>query len=147
MPTSSVLKKTAFHYVDIKVSLAERKRLKQFIASIFTVEGKKLEKLDIIFCNDPYLLKMNREFLKHNFYTDVITFDLTTSGADIIGEIYISVDRINENAFRYQNSFKRELHRVIFHGILHLCGYNDKTPHQQRLIRHKEDIYLQKYFR
>jgi rRNA maturation RNase YbeY len=89
-------------------------------------------------------LEINQKYLEHDFYTDIITFDLSETGA-VRGEIYISIDRVRENARKLGVSFKSELHRVIFHGMLHLCGYNDKTKAEKEKIRAKEDQYLNKY--
>jgi rRNA maturation RNase YbeY len=89
---------------------------------------------------------MNRSFLGHDYYTDVITFDLAASDGFIQGEIYISVDRVKDNAKIFNSSFSRELHRVMIHGVLHLCGYNDKLKSQKAQMRQMEDRYLNKYF-
>jgi rRNA maturation RNase YbeY len=111
------------------------------------MEDQEAELLGFIFCSDDYLLKINQDFLKHNYYTDIITFDLSEPGTNIIsGDIYISVDTVRDNAQRFNTSIVRELHRVIFHGILHLCGYSDKTKAQQLIMREMEDKYLELYF-
>jgi rRNA maturation RNase YbeY len=141
MPSES---KICFFSQDVKTSLVNRTRLKKYIESIFKKEGKKLEYLNCIFCTDKALLEMNRKYLKHDFYTDIITFDLSKNGA-VRAEIYISIDRIRENVLKLGISFKSELHRVIFHGVLHLCGYNDKTKAEMDKIRAQEDHYLKKY--
>ncbi len=99
-----------------------------------------------IFCSDEYLLQINREHLKHDFYTDIITFDLSETGRQTIGEIYISIDRVREDAGYLGVTIKEELHRVIFHGALHLCGYKDKTPKHARQMRAAEDRCLAAYF-
>ena len=109
-------------------------------------EKKSLNSLTYIFCTDRALLEINRKYLDHNFYTDVITFDLSSSRKEILADIFISVDRIKENAERLRLSLKEELHRVMLHGLLHLCGYNDQTEPQKKLIRKKEDFYLNLYF-
>lgn len=129
------------------VSLAERKRLRTFLEHLFQKEGKQAASLSIVFCSDEYLLKINRDFLQHDYYTDIITFDLSDARSDLItGEIYISVNTVRKNARRFQTPMFRELHRVIFHGVLHLCGYMDKTKKQQEIMRSKEDEYLQSYY-
>lgn len=131
-----------FHFQKL-TTLKNRKLLKQFILSIFLKEKCSLENIDFIFCSNEYLLSINRDFLKHDFYTDIITFDMTEEGKpSISAEVYISVDMVFENAIKYRQSFKTELHRVIFHGILHLCGYKDKSPDQKNLMRKKEEYYL-----
>ena len=130
-----------FNFLE-PVSLKDRTRLKQFLVSLFKKEGKKLGELQYIFCSDDYLLDINRQYLNHDFYTDIITFDLSQKGQSINAEIYISVDRVKDNAQEYNSSLKKELHRVIFHGALHLCGYKDKTPAQEKEMRQMEEKYL-----
>ena len=135
-----------FNFLE-PVSLKDRTRLRQFLVSLFKKEGKKLGDLQYIFCSDDYLLDINRQYLNHDYYTDIITFDLSEKGHPINAEIYISVDRVQDNAREYGNSIKKELHRVIFHGALHLCGYKDKTAAQQKEMRQMEEQYLSKYER
>ena len=127
------MQKVQFYFLDRNPALKQRTRLKLFIERLFTLEKKKLGNLSYIFCSDDHLLGINKDFLKHDFYTDVITFDLSSSKTETEGEIYLSVDRIKDNAKQLGVSFSEELHRVIFHGALHLCGY-------------KEDKYLRMYF-
>jgi len=98
-----------------------------------------------IFCSDSYLLKINQEFLKHDFYTDVITFDYS-SGDIISGDIFISIDRIKYNAKQFKVSFDYELLRIVIHGVLHLLGYNDKQNQDKILMTSKEDEYLNRYY-
>lgn len=141
MPSES---KVCFFSQEVKVNLINRKRLKRYIESIFKKEGKKLEFLNCIFCTDKTLLEINRKYLQHDFFTDVITFDLSDKVA-VRAEIYISIDRVRENSRKLYVSFKSELHRVFFHGVLHLCGYKDKTKAEKVKIRTKEDHYLNKY--
>jgi rRNA maturation RNase YbeY len=128
------------------ITLKERNRLKNYIKSVFKKESKSLNSLTIVFCSDKYLLNINKEFLKHNYYTDIITFDLSTSKYLIDGEIYISIHRVQENAKTFNTTIKTELHRVIFHGVLHLCGYQDISQSQKTKMRKKEDEALKKYF-
>ncbi len=111
------------------------------IEALIFNENKKDGELSFIFCSDEYLLKMNNDYLKHNFYTDVITFDYT-EGDIISGDIFISIDRVKENAEKYNVSFENELQRVMIHGVLHLVGYNDKTEEEQKQMREKESQYL-----
>ena len=127
------------------ISLKDRKQLKDFLRDIFTKEKKKLGTLRYIFCSDKELLQINRQYLHHDFFTDIITFDLGTAGT-IEGEIYISVERVKENARLWHTSIKEELHRVIFHGVLHLCGYKDKLKKEEKEMRRKEDRLLLSYF-
>lgn len=136
--------KVYFFYQGVKSGLQSRTKLKKFIELIFKKEGRPLLSINYIFCTDKALLEINKQFLKHDFYTDIITFDLSESD-EIAAEIYISVDRVRDNASLLGVSFKSELHRVIFHGALHLCGYGDKTKGQKAEMRVKEDYYLRKY--
>ena len=130
-----------FNFLE-PVNLRDRTRLRKFLLSLFKKEGKRLGELQYIFCSDDYLLAINRQYLDHDFYTDIITFDLSEKGQSINAEIYISVDRVRENAREYGSAVKEELHRVIFHGALHLCGYKDKTPTQVKEMRKMEKKYL-----
>ena len=147
MPINTIHHKVHFHFLKDPNSLSERTRLKAFIANLFKKEGQKLDDIHYIFCSDDYLLEINRQHLQHDYYTDIITFGLTEPGQPINAEIYISVDRVRDNAREFETSFKREIHRVIFHGALHLCGYKDKNKQDQQLMREMEDKYLQQYFK
>lgn len=113
---------------------------------MFRREGKKLGSLNFVFCSDIELLEINREYLSHDYYTDIITFELSEKGQPIEGEVYISIDRVAENAQKLKESFSRELHRVVFHGVLHLCGYSDKAKRLQAKMREAENYYLSRYF-
>jgi rRNA maturation RNase YbeY len=135
-----------FYFEKVTFPLKERKKLKRFINSLIIKEKMNLNDLNYIFCDDKALLEINRKYLNHNFYTDVITFDLSSSPKEILADIYISIDRIKENAKGLKLSLKEEIHRVMLHGLLHLCGYNDKTVAQKKLIRKKENFYLNLYF-
>ncbi len=103
--------------------------------------------VNYIFCSDEKLLQVNRDFLQHDYYTDIITFELSGKNRPVEAEIYISVDRVRDNAKTHGTSVKEELHRVIFHGALHLCGYKDKTKSQARVMREMEEKYLKLYLR
>jgi probable rRNA maturation factor len=124
--------------------LIERRRLKAFLPILFKKEGKSIESLIYVFCSDKYLLRINQTFLKHNYYTDILTFDLSKS-RKIEGEIYISIDRVRENSKELKINTNLEFLRVIFHGALHLCGYADKTNPQRQEMKKKEDEYLFRY--
>jgi rRNA maturation RNase YbeY len=140
------MEKIHFHYQQAVGFLRSRKALKNFLTELAKREKKKIERIDYIFCSDEELLGINLEFLGHDDYTDIISFDWTEAGQAIKGEIYISIDRIYENAEINKVSAVEELHRVIFHGMLHLCGYKDKLNHEKIQMRAKEDFYLGRYF-
>ena len=113
----------------------------EWINKVITLENKFLGEVNYIFCDDKYLHKINVDFLDHDTYTDIISFDYT-SGNFISGDIYISTDRVEENSKSFNTSFKDELARVLIHGILHYCGYKDKTKEEAALMRKMEDKYL-----
>ncbi|MEI8073528.1 MAG: rRNA maturation RNase YbeY [Bacteroidota bacterium] len=119
--------------------------LKHFVELLFKKEKKPLVELTYVFCSDEYLLDINRNYLKHDYYTDIITFDLSENPKQTIGEIYVSLDRIKDNAKTLKTSLKDETLRVIFHGALHLCGYKDKSKTDISTMRRKEDYYLELY--
>ncbi len=135
-----------FFFENVPSIIKNKKKLKKFIDFLFKKEDKQFSTLNFIFCTDQALLKINQHYLNHDFYTDVISFNLSDNPDKIIAEVYISIDRIKENAEIFKKSIKEELHRVIFHGILHLCGYKDKTNSDKKLIRQKEEFYLNLYF-
>ena len=141
-------KKTKVHFFshDIHTNLKNKANLKRFIESIFKKESEVLESINYIFCSDKTILEINKKYLNHDFYTDVITFDLSPNNKTKSAEVYISIERVKENAFQLQTTFKDELHRVIFHGALHLCGLKDKTKSQKQKMRNRENHYLSKYF-
>jgi rRNA maturation RNase YbeY len=135
-----------FFFNDVQINLRDRTLLKLFLVSLFSKEKRSIEYLNIIFCTDDRLLQINRDFLNHHYYTDIITFHYASMGQPIQAELYISVDRVRENAKSLGNTLYSELHRVIFHGCLHLCGYGDKTSQQIKRMREREDHYLRLYF-
>jgi probable rRNA maturation factor len=144
---SSHAQKVQFHYLSAVPALTNRTNLKKFLADrLFGQEGLKVNHLNYIFCADAYLLEINKSYLAHDTYTDIITFGLSAVGEPVLADIYISVERVRENAVLFKNSFTRELHRVIFHGALHLCGYKDKTAGQAQQMRSMEQLYLDLYF-
>lgn len=138
------MQKVSFYNADTKFRLRNKKKLKNFFPYILEQENSKLERLAYIFCSDEYLLNMNKKFLQHNFYTDILTFETSTSQY-IKAEIYISVDRIKDNSKFFGVSFKTEMLRVLIHGVLHLCGYNDHNNSQKSLMRKKEDFYINRF--
>lgn len=143
MATSNV----NFFYQEVQFTFTNRAGLKQFINKLFKSEKCSLLNLNIIFCTDEALLQINRDFLQHDFYTDIITFPMNESKESIEAELYISIDRVRDNAKTATSSFKEELHRVIFHGCLHLTGYNDKSSQQIKKMREREDHYLRLYLK
>lgn len=142
MPSKS---KVCFFFEEKGFSLQSRSELKAFIETLFKKEKKKLESINYIFCSDKRLLEINQQFLRHDYYTDIITFDLSETDATQ-AEIYISIGRVKDNAKTEGVSFKSELHRVIFHGALHLCGYKDKSKAETSIMRVMEESYLLRYF-
>ncbi len=133
-------------YFEKGAWLSNRTGLKHFIETLFKKEGKRLSSINYIFCSDKRLLEINRQYLRHDYYTDIITFDLSESD-QTVAEVYISIDRVRDNAKSLGTSFKEELHRVIFHGALHLCGHGDKAKREKEKMREKEDYYISLYFR
>ncbi len=114
-----------------------------WLKNIIMEEGKKLGKIQYIFCDDEYLLQVNKEHLQHDYYTDVITFDYV-KGKKISGDIFVSLQRIEDNAASLSTNKDEELRRVLAHGVLHLCGYKDKSDSEQLLMTEKENFYLSK---
>lgn len=134
-----------FHYVDIKSKFVDRKNFSDFLCKIFDYEWQTLEKVDVLFCSDIYLLDLNKNFLRHDFFTDTITFNYNLAGNPIIGEVYISLDRVKDNAIVFKTNYQDELKRVIIHGVLHLCGYSDKKKHK-KVMTIKQENYLKFYY-
>jgi probable rRNA maturation factor len=137
--------KVYFFFDNVRFNLKDRARIKQAVELIFKKEKKKLDHLSYVFCTDSTLLSINKQYLRHNDYTDIITFDLSETKDSIRAEIYISVDRLRENAKIFKTSFFKELLRVVFHGALHLCGYNDKRIIEKKKMGEKEEFYLRHF--
>ena len=129
-----------FNY-ETAFSLDNEAQLSEWIVGVISSEGHKLEEVNYIFCDDAYLLKLNVEFLKHDTLTDIISFDYSV-GKIIQGDIFISVERVAENAHDFNVSLHEELQRVMVHGVLHYCGYKDKSESDSKLMRQKEEHYL-----
>jgi len=138
-----------FHQADQSTVLKNKIRLKQFLARIVQDFRKnhRIDTINYIFCSDEYLLSINQEYLQHDTYTDIITFDLSNNKTEIVSDIFISIDRVKENAQKFNSNIEHELHRVLFHGILHLCGLKDKSKQDAALMRSKEEYYLNTYFK
>ncbi|HEY5327918.1 MAG TPA: rRNA maturation RNase YbeY [Mucilaginibacter sp.] len=134
----------AIHFFEegITYKLKHKIAIRQWVTSTIQAEGYKLKQLSYIFCHDNYLLQINRQYLNHDTYTDIITFDNSDIEKVIIGDIFISIDRIRENAAKLNITETDELHRVIIHGALHLLGYKDKTSVTKQKMTQKEDFYL-----
>lgn len=137
----------SFNKADATATLTNRVAIKSFIEKRIKKEGISIESLNYIFCSDKYLLEINKQFLDHNYYTDIISFDLSEEPGKLIGEVYISIDRVKDNAKTHRATYKEELLRVIFHGALHFCGYKDKKPADAKKMRQMEDLWLTAYMK
>lgn len=133
---------TNFYFEDIKPFDLNLNKYNQKISHIIDNEGFIEKELAIVLCSDPYLLKMNNQHLNHDYFTDIITFSYNTDN-QVSGDLFISVDRLKDNAVMFDVSFDEELERIIYHGVLHLCGYNDKTDKEISVMREKEKYYLE----
>ena len=131
-----------FHSDYAGFELKNRAGYKNWLNNVIMHEGLTLGEINYIFCSDSSLLEINEEFLDHHDYTDIITFSLSEVANIIRGEIYISIDRVKENSIINEVSFNRELSRVLVHGVLHLAGYDDHTIQEKKIMRYKEDYYL-----
>ena len=123
---------------ETSFTLKNQKKLVKWISDVISSEGFQVGEINYIFCNDSYLNKINQEFLNHDTFTDIISFDYTL-GKEVGGDIFISIERVLENAEKFNEVFENELHRVMIHGILHFMGYKDKTKKEKTLMRTKED--------
>jgi probable rRNA maturation factor len=134
--------KIHFFVEDVTFKLPNPIKVSRWIQSVIITEGFTLKNLNYVFCSDEYLGRMNVEYLKHKTLTDIITFSSAEQPGTIEGDIFISIDRVKENASKFEQSFNDELHRVMVHGVLHLVGFKDKTSGDKKLMRQKEDAYL-----
>lgn len=130
-----------YYKEDCSFHIRNRRAINAWIAAAIAAEGRKRGEIAVILCSDDYLLEMNRKHLNHDYHTDIITFDYS-EGMRVSGDLFISIDTVRNNAREYGEDFLRELHRVIIHGVLHLCGYGDKSPDEAVVMRSKEDFYL-----
>lgn len=126
---------------DIKFDYKDKRLTGRWLKAVAEREGRKLGAVSVIFCSDPYILGVNREYLGHDYYTDIITFDYC-EGDTLSGDLFISIDTVRANAVEYGATFEDELHRVIVHGVLHLIGYDDHTPEDVATMRAKENEAL-----
>ena len=136
-----------YYLQDCDLKLKNKEQLSKWIEETIENENREGGIISVIFCSDDYLLEVNKKYLNHDYYTDIITFDYADSelvGAPVSGDLFISIDTVARNAFEYKVQFKTELHRVIIHGILHLLEYKDKTADESLMMRSKEDFYLER---
>jgi rRNA maturation RNase YbeY len=134
-----------YFFEDIEDPGIDQVKTSNWIETIIHNHEFKLTGLNFVFCSDSYLLSINQEYLQHDYFTDIITFDLAEEPDQIEGEIYISLDRVDENARQNETDTQQELLRVIIHGVLHLIGYNDKTDEEKKLMRSKENECIADY--
>lgn len=139
------LKDISFFSEDIDFTLKDKAKVRSWIGDTIKSEGfKRVSELSFVFCSDDYLLAINKQYLNHDTYTDIVTFDSSDEEDVIAGDIFISIERIRENAAQFGVTEREELHRVIIHGVLHLCGYYDKKKEDKELMTAKENEYLSK---
>jgi len=131
-----------FFSEDTRFQLRQKTAVRHWITSSAQAEGFEIGEISIVFCSDDYLLEINKQYLNHDTFTDIVTFDNSEQQGLLLGDIFISIDRIRENARTFGVRTGDELHRVMIHGILHLCGYGDKGKHEKALMTEKEDFYL-----
>jgi rRNA maturation RNase YbeY len=134
-----------FFSEDTDFGIEDTEGLERWLGETAAHEGYTIDEVTYIFCSDEYLLAINQQYLQHDDFTDIITFPYHEGGSVISGDIYISVDRVKENASLYQVTFKEELHRVMVHGMLHLVGYVDVTKEDKEFMRGKENFYLARF--
>ena len=132
-----------FHNEDVDFSIQQKNKKKRWLKAVIDHLAFKLGNISVIFCSDDYLLSLNKKHLNHNYYTDVITFNYC-SNKTISGDIFVSVDRVRAFSIDTNTSFLSEINRVIVHGVLHLCGFDDKKPDEILKMRKLEDLYLTK---
>ena len=131
-----------FFSEEIPFKLNHPRKTARWIKNAIQSERSELQSLNLIFCKDTHLRKINLQYLNHDTYTDIVTFDQSEGSGQITGDIFISITRVKENSVNFNVSFDNELHRVIIHGVLHLIGYGDKTIKSKAIMRKKEDAYL-----
>ena len=131
-----------FFKEGVSFRMNKQEALRKWITLAAKKEGYNIEQLNYIFCSDRYLKKMNVSYLNHNYYTDIITFDNSVEKKKIIGDVFISIDTIKYNATEYKTTFENELARVMIHGLLHLVGYSDRSPKDQKKMSSMEDFWL-----
>jgi probable rRNA maturation factor len=130
-----------FFSLDIPFDIGQKRKLKKWLTDLILHHNKRVGEISVVFCNNDYILETNKQFLSHDYYTDIITFN-NNEGEVISGDLIISIDMVQENAEKFRESFDRELNRVIAHGVLHLLGFNDKTKEEEEEMRQAEDHAL-----
>lgn len=131
-----------FNETPINYQLRHKTKIRQWTQEVANREKRSIVQLNYIFCTDDYLLQFNQQYLNHHTYTDIITFDNSENPTQIESDIFISIDRVKENAIIFNVPFTHELYRVMIHGVLHLCGYEDKSDAKKKIMRRKEDLYV-----
>ena len=137
-----------FYEQEVKSGLKDRRKLSTYLQSLIRRQKTQVKDVQLVyvFCDDDYLVEINMDYLNHASLTDIITFDLSEEPETMQGEVYISTERVRENAGKYKVTYEMELHRVIFHGALHLCGFKDKKKADKERMRQEEDLCLSQYF-
>ena len=137
-----------FYEQEVKSGLKDRRKLSRYLQSLIRRQKTQVKDVQLVyvFCDDDYLVEINMDYLNHATLTDIITFDLSEEPETMQGEVYISTERVRENAGKYKVTYEMELHRVIFHGALHLCGFKDKKKADKERMRQEEDLCLSQYF-
>ena len=136
---------TNFFSENKNFKISNKKEIRVLLKKICKKENKKISFINYVFCSDNRLLEINKKYLNHTSLTDVVTFDFSTNKKNIEGDVYISIDRVKENAKKYKETFKKELLRIIIHGLLHLIGFLDKTKEEKNTMTLKENEYLSLY--
>jgi probable rRNA maturation factor len=134
-----------FFSEEINFTFKKKIKTRNWLSNVIREENNSPQNINYIFCSDEYLLELNKKYLHHNTFTDILTFPDLSNSKKISGDIYISIERTKENAEKYQQTFDKELARIMVHGILHLLGYKDKAPEDKELMTLKEDYYLTKF--
>lgn len=127
----------SFNY-ELEFQLENEEQYSSWISNVISSENKKEGDINYIFCDDEYILEINKQYLDHDYYTDIISFDYSV-GNELHGDIFVSIERVRENAIEFEVTFDEELKRVLAHGVLHYCGYKDKTEEEELIMRFKED--------
>ena len=134
----------SFHCKHSQYRPANKSRITEWLNKSVQHQKKSIGNISIVFCSDEHLLQINKQYLNHNYFTDIITFDYSTNNV-ISGDLFVSIDRLRDNAANLEINLQLEVRRVLVHGVLHLCGYNDKSPADKKLMTAKEDFYLARF--